>query len=120
MPTMGRATAVGTDEALGWRRRLPASAKPCRKRAWSDPMLPRQGSIHDPVYRSNTTTCRNLSWSVDALRIEPYGFEVAFYARCCMQSSENSPSTHSGEQGCWRLVLGLRLRPTISQGRVHL
>jgi hypothetical protein len=32
---------------------------------------------------------------VDALRIEPYGFEVAFYARCCMQTSENSPSTHS-------------------------
>jgi hypothetical protein len=38
----------------------------------------RQWSIHDPEYRSNTTTCRSLSWSVDALRIEPYGFEVVF------------------------------------------
>jgi hypothetical protein len=45
----------------------------------------------------NTTTCRGLSSSVDALRIEPYGFEVVFYARCCMQSSENFYSTHSGE-----------------------
>jgi hypothetical protein len=41
----------------------------------------RQWSIHDPVYRSYTTTCRSLSWSVEALRIEPYGFEVVFYAR---------------------------------------
>jgi hypothetical protein len=57
----------------------------------------RQWSIHDPVYRSNTTTCRGLSSSVDALRIEPYGFEVAFYAQCCMPTSENSPSTHSDE-----------------------
>src|SRR5918999_6358136 len=38
----------------------------------------RQWSIHDPVYRSKTTTCRSLSSSVDALRIEPYGFEVVF------------------------------------------
>ena len=38
----------------------------------------RQWSIHDPVYRSNTTTCRSLSSSVDALRIKPYGFEVVF------------------------------------------
>ena len=53
--------------------------------------------IHDPVYRSNTTTCRDLSSRVDALRIEPYGVEVGFYARCCMQTSENYPSTHSGE-----------------------
>ncbi len=29
-------------------------------RAWSDPSLLRQWSIHDPVYRSNTTTCRDL------------------------------------------------------------
>jgi hypothetical protein len=56
-----------------------------------------QWSIHDPVYRSNTTTCRDLSSSEDALRIEPCGFEVVFYARCCMQSSENTPSTHWGE-----------------------
>src|SRR5215204_4587235 len=45
-----------------------------------------QRSIHDPVYRSNTTTWRGLSSSVDALRIEPYGFEVVFskhvYAVC--------------------------------------
>ena len=40
--------------------------------------LMRQWSIHDPVYRSNTTTCRSLSSSVDALRIEPYGLEVVF------------------------------------------
>jgi hypothetical protein len=33
---------------------------------------------------------------VDALRIEPYGFEVAFYARCCMQTSEDSTVT-----SCW-------------------
>ena len=32
----------------------------------------------DPVYRSYTTTCRSLSSGVDALRIEPYGFEVVF------------------------------------------
>jgi hypothetical protein len=37
-----------------------------------------QWSIPDPIYRSNTTTCRGLSSSVDALRIEPYGFEVVF------------------------------------------
>jgi hypothetical protein len=65
--------------------------------AWSDSSLPRQSSIYDPVYRSNTTTCRGLSSSVDALRIEPYGFEVVFYARCYMQTSENSTSRHFGE-----------------------
>jgi hypothetical protein len=59
--------------------------------------LPWQRSIHDPVYRSNTTTCKSLSSNVDALRIEPYGFEVSCYARCCMQTSEDSTSTHSGE-----------------------
>jgi hypothetical protein len=37
-----------------------------------------QWSIHDPVYRSDTTTCRGLSSSVDALRIGPHGFEVVF------------------------------------------
>jgi hypothetical protein len=34
---------------------------------------------------------------MDALRTEPHGFEVMFYARCCMQTSENSPSKHFGE-----------------------
>jgi hypothetical protein len=34
---------------------------------------------------------------VEALRIEPCGFEAVFYARYWMQTSENSPSTHSGE-----------------------
>jgi hypothetical protein len=34
---------------------------------------------------------------VDALRIEPCGFEVVFYARCCMQISENSSSQKLGE-----------------------
>jgi hypothetical protein len=44
-------------------------------------------SIQDP-------TCRGLSSSVDALRIEPYSFEVAFYAQCCMPTSQNFPSRH--------------------------
>ena len=34
---------------------------------------------------------------VDTLRIEPLGSEAALNARCCMQTSENNPSTHSGE-----------------------
>ena len=61
----------GSDAAYG-------GAKPRSKRAWSDPSLPWQGNIHDPVYRSNTTINRSLSRSVDALRIEPCDFEVAF------------------------------------------
>src|SRR5215216_6413000 len=88
MPTMGRATA-GMDEAVGLRRRLPASAMPRRKRAWSDRILPRQWSIHEPVFRSKTTKCRSRSSIVAALRIEPLGSEVALYAHRCMQISEN-------------------------------
>jgi hypothetical protein len=40
-----------------------------------------QWSNHDPLYRSNTTIRRSLSWGVEELRIEPYSFEVVFYAR---------------------------------------
>jgi hypothetical protein len=41
---MSRATA-GMDEASGWRRCLPASAKLCRNRAWFDPTS-LQGNLH--------------------------------------------------------------------------
>jgi hypothetical protein len=57
---------------------LPASAKPCRKRAWSEPMLPWQWSIHAPVNRFDTTPCRSRSPSVNASRIESLGSEAAY------------------------------------------
>jgi hypothetical protein len=56
-----------------------------------------QWSIQDPVYRSNTATCRSRSPSVSAPRIEPYDFEAVFYARCCMQTSEKTSSRSFGE-----------------------
>jgi hypothetical protein len=98
IPSMGRHAADGLDEALGKRGRLPASAKSRWKRAWSYPSLPCQWSIHDPVYRSYTRTCMSQSSSVAAFRIEPWGFEAALYARCCMQISENLSYRHLGEQ----------------------
>jgi hypothetical protein len=55
-----------------------------------------QWSIHEPAYRSNTTSRRSRSPSVDAFKIEPCDSEAAFYSRCRMQTSENTSS--------WRLV----------------
>jgi hypothetical protein len=52
-----------------------------------------------PGSRSASTATRTgyPSWSVDALRIELYGFEAEFHARCCIRTSENSSSRHFGE-----------------------
>jgi hypothetical protein len=44
-----------------------------------------------------TTTCRLLSHGVCSLRSHPRGSRRAIYARSCKRTSENPPSTHSGE-----------------------
>ena len=57
---------------------------------------------------------------MDALGIESCGFEAVFYARCCMQTSENSlPRTrvNKGERGSRRSPSLLRIRSVEEDGQ---
>src|SRR5829696_4063732 len=52
------------------------------------------GLIHVLGSLCSTTTCRTLSRGVSGLRRHPRGSRRAFYARSCIRTSENTPSTH--------------------------
>ena len=96
----GHHTADGMDEALGQQHCVPVSAKTyagnVRGRLPVYPLW--QWSIRDP----RVSIQHHNIWEVVtgrgfAKERAPCGFEAVSYARSCIQTSENSPSSHFGE-----------------------
>src|SRR5215216_1332452 len=53
--------------------------------------------IHALGSLCTTTTCRPLPRRLSGLRSHPRGSRSTLYARSCKRTSQNTPSTHSGE-----------------------